>query len=561
MMHKSWKPLLASPAVVVAFLAAAGSAGAVEAVAPEASSPSPAFSTHSTMVLAQAAPETGVSNVAPASMTQISQYTAEGRGNRNAMDQITSVSQLTDVQPTDWAFQALQSLVDRYGCIQGYPNRTYRGNRALSRYEFAAGLNACMDRVNDLIAQGTADLVKKSDLATLQRLQEEFAAELATLRGRVDALEARTAKLEAQQFSTTTKLQGEAVFAVSGTTNPTGVSNNIVFTNRVRLNLVTSFTGEDSLVTRLQVGNFGGFALPGGTSEGTQTFNFGSGGPGFILDTLNYSFPLGKSARIVLEANAGDWADFIPTLNPFFEDFDGGNGSLSAFGQRNPIYRVANGSGAGIGFTWDLNKQFNLSGGYMANVTGASPAASEGLFTGSYSAMAQLTFKPTDRFAIGLAYNRAYFTGSAPSIFNSAVGTSPANFAGSAPSTSDSFGASATWRVSPGFNVSGWVSFFAARPTAGGADTNMISYAIALAFPDLGKKGSVGGLLFGAQPYVTGGPGLPVGSNTPFHIEGFYKYQLTDNISITPGVIWLTAPNQGATNGVLIGTVRTTFLF
>ncbi len=104
------------------------------------------------------------------------------------MDQVTSVSQLADVKPTDWAFQALQSLVERYGCIVGYPDKTYRGNRALTRYEFAAGLNACMDRINELIAAGTADLVKKEDLLAVQRLQEQFATELATLRGRVGAL-------------------------------------------------------------------------------------------------------------------------------------------------------------------------------------------------------------------------------------------------------------------------------------------------------------------------------------------------------------------------------------
>ena len=61
------------------------------------------------------------------------------------MAQVTSVSQLSDVQPTDWAFQALQSLVERYGCIAGYPDGTYRGNQATTRYEFAAGLNACLD--------------------------------------------------------------------------------------------------------------------------------------------------------------------------------------------------------------------------------------------------------------------------------------------------------------------------------------------------------------------------------------------------------------------------------
>lgn len=139
----------------------------------------------------------------------------DNRPKDKTMAQVTSVSQLSDVQPTDWAFQALQSLVERYGCIAGYPNGTYRGNRALTRYEFAAGLNACLDRVNELIATATSELVTKQDLATLQKLQEEFAAELATLRGRVDALEAKTAELEANQFSTTTKLQGEAVAAIT----------------------------------------------------------------------------------------------------------------------------------------------------------------------------------------------------------------------------------------------------------------------------------------------------------------------------------------------------------
>ncbi|MBF2050567.1 MAG: S-layer homology domain-containing protein [Elainella sp. C42_A2020_010] len=90
------------------------------------------------------------------------------------MHQVTEVTQLSDVNPTDWAFQALQSLVERYGCIVGYPDGTFRGERALSRYEFAAGLNACLERLSELLAATTADLVQQSDLETLQKLQEEF---------------------------------------------------------------------------------------------------------------------------------------------------------------------------------------------------------------------------------------------------------------------------------------------------------------------------------------------------------------------------------------------------
>lgn len=170
--------------------------------------------------------------------------------------QVTSVSQLSDIQPTDWAFQALQSLVERYGCIAGYPDGSYRGDRAMTRYEFAAGLNACLDRITELIASSTANLVSRNDLVILQKLQEEFAGELAFLGGRVDILEAQTAELEANQFSTTTKLLGEVTFAVRnifGNEKAGGgnLDSNLVFDNRIRFNVNTSFTGRDSLIIRL----------------------------------------------------------------------------------------------------------------------------------------------------------------------------------------------------------------------------------------------------------------------------------------------------------------------
>ena len=174
-----------------------------------------------------------------------------------SLDQVQSVSELSDVQPTDWAFQALQLLIERYGCIAGYPDGTFKGNRALSRYEFAAGVYACLTRMSELLDSYTKDLVKKEDLATLRKLQETFAAELATLRGRVDSIEARTAELEANQFSTTTKLSGTVIFAVAGADgwDNNYTNNNATFSNRVRLNFNTSFNGRDLLRTRLQTAN------------------------------------------------------------------------------------------------------------------------------------------------------------------------------------------------------------------------------------------------------------------------------------------------------------------
>jgi hypothetical protein len=205
---------------------------------------------------AQVAQAVEPAEVPSASLDQIMQYS--GEGSSPSMSQVTSITQLSDVRPTDWAYQALQSLVERYGCIAGYPDGTYRGQRAMTRFEFAAGMNACLDRISELIAASTADLATKEDLATIQRLQEEFAAELAALRGRVDGLEARVSELEANQFSTTTKLTGETIFAVGVPFDQDDdeYRDQAIAGYRVRLNFDTSFSGEDLLRARLQARDF-----------------------------------------------------------------------------------------------------------------------------------------------------------------------------------------------------------------------------------------------------------------------------------------------------------------
>ncbi|MCY7384445.1 MAG: iron uptake porin [Microcoleus sp. CAN_BIN18] len=538
-----------------------------------------------------------------ATLEQLNQYSSEGSAGGETQGQVTSVSQLSDVRPTDWAFQALQSLVERYGCIAGYPDGTFRGNRAMTRYEFAAGLNACLDKVNELIRAGSGNLATKDDLAALQRLQEEFAAELATLRGRVDGLDARTAELEANQFSTTTKLTGEAIFALSddfggneglfGRNNTRiGQGNNeTVFQQRVRLNLNTSFTGRDLLLTRLQVGNGRNFNF-GATSEGTQTWNVvGRTDNVVALDTLLYKFPVGNQLNVTLAANAGVWDDIIPTVNPYFEDFDGGNGSLSAFGQRNPIYRL--GGGAGIGFDYALGNRGLLGGvfgptslsfGYLAS-NPASPAKGAGLFNGDYAAMGQLTFTPGRNLQVAFNYNHGYFSrgnfgfdnglGNGPDNLGGFTGTGTANsinglsegFPGfrARKVVSNSYGAQASFRLNPRFIIGGWAGLTNAR-IIGIGDARIWNYAVTLALPDLGKEGNLLGFVVGREPYLDKleAPGnlRRFTNDESWHVEGFYKFKLSDNIAVTPGVIWITNPNQNDQNDdIIIGTLRTTFTF
>jgi hypothetical protein len=91
------------------------------------------------------------------STERLAQATTENR--------VTSISQLSDVQPSDWAYQALQSLVERYGVVAGYLDGNYKADRAMTRYEFAAALNAALERVNELIAAGLAGKVLRDDFS------------------------------------------------------------------------------------------------------------------------------------------------------------------------------------------------------------------------------------------------------------------------------------------------------------------------------------------------------------------------------------------------------------
>ncbi|WYL98196.1 MAG: iron uptake porin [Gloeotrichia echinulata DVL01] len=560
-MHKFWKSLLlASPAVCGAMLLVNSAAFAGE-------TPTTSQINQPEVV---ASPETKVENTLQ----------------EKAIGQVTSVSQLSDVQPTDWAFQALQSLVERYGCIAGYPNKTFRGNRALTRYEFAAGLNACLDRVNELIATGTADLLNKQDLAQLQKLQEDFSAELATLRGRVDALEAKTAELEANQFSTTTKLQGQVVAVVSdvlsgdkvrvrdGDANIT--DKNTTLGVRARVEFATSFTGQDTLLTRIETNNIVSPNI--NTSEGN--FSFASGKTGAdannnaTLGTLSYAFPFGKATRVKLIATGGAADDVANTVNLF--DGDGAFGALSTFGTRNPIYNQVN--GAGLGITQYFSKNLSLNLGYLAG-SANNPAndpitGGKGLFNGGYGALAQLNFQPTDRITVGLtyinSYNQKLGTGSNLATLSSSF--IPGDFRFS----SNSYGIQASVGVNDKIVLGGWAGYTTSRAlkavtiggNSAGGDIGVWNYAVTLGFPDLGKKGNLAGIILGVEPKVTSvssslrNIGVAKDPNTSYHIEGFYQYKLSDNITITPGVIWLTAPNHDdRSDSVVIGALRTTFTF
>jgi hypothetical protein len=359
----------------------------------------------------------------------------------SSLTQLTNVSQLRDVAPGDWAYEAVRSLVERYGCVGGFPNQTFRGKQALSRYEFAAGLNSCLQQIERLIT--SSESVRQEDITTAQQLSQEFVAELAAIRARVDNVESRLGFLEDHQFSTTTILNGEVVFAIADAWggNPPGGCDNLnlnlqngrtsnlvncgirdgdnpvstaddpdsetVLAYLARLGLQASFTGQDRLRMYLTTGNFdnGGFTNPESFNTYAPRFSYQAGLDNqVVLDILEYRLPV-LNDRVALYASTfGFSLSNVLTVNSPF--FDIGRGAVSRFGQLNPIFRIGGAMDAGVGFDWLIADPVRL---LFAYGTRDSADPDGGFFGADHSALGvQLLAQPIDNIVAGITYVNAY---------------------------------------------------------------------------------------------------------------------------------------------------------
>ena len=470
--------------------------------------------------------------------------------------QVTSVSELSDVRPSDWAFTALQRLVEEYGCLEGYPDRTFRGNRALSRYEFAAGLNACLDVVIQLIGGTTGGV---DGIEGIQRLQEEFAAELATIRGRTDLLEADVAELEANQFSTTTKLRGQldahlvvpfgdtdeiddgtaqlgpAQTEVAGDGDVGGPEADATFEYRSRLNFDTSFTGEDRLRVRLQASDSagslrnteGGLSSQSGRRNGFQD--------NIALDDVYYSFPIGSRFSGIIAANSVVTDDFVTsTIVPF-------DGPAVADASGPEFYDLYNGGssfggGVNIAFTDNLvlDLGYSTDTGNVNNDTivigqdelGQDIIANDdnvGLFN-NYSYIAQLNLLTDGFIDAAIAYIDGDQEGDG----------------------------------SPEYSIAGLVNLdfgrvqvaghYAYTPAQGGGDLD--SYGGGVNFPEL-----FGGEL-GAYAAIS-----PNVARDPLLIEAYYQLALNEFFTLTPSVIYADNDSGVGDDTNFYGALRATFRF
>lgn len=592
-------------------------------------------------------------------------------------DQITNISQFGDVQPTDWAYQALNNLVEQYGCVAGYPNGTFKGAKPLSRFEAAALLNSCLDRVTEATDE-------------LKRLAEEFEKELAVIRGRIDGIEKKIGKLEAAQFSTTTKLQGEATFvlgavsfggsqntysradgsgfvapAANGTqTTPTtanaakfanyrgripgagALGNNrnwgaVSFNYDVRLNLNTSFTGKDLLYTRLRSGNFTNSVFNGqpySLLALDKAFAPTGGNNVVNIDRLYYRFPVGKTFTAVIGPRARNTEALAITPTFYRADL------LDVFTLNGAPATYSKATGAAFALIWKQQVKkgqpfLAASTSYVAPNGDSSNPSQGGLLTsGAQGSFLTQVGWAGPQFALTAAWRYGQcgqnLTRRGTQFANQTlpcsegVGTSGVSPFWSGNSSSNNFALNAAWQpiksglipsVSLGYGISSITSanfngYNELSVVPGGNNqpttaqpfpsygnvrniTQLQSWQLGLQWNDLLAKGNAAGFAFGQPTYVSalsqngirspyrnyrtfrgrsqtgnynaynGFNDNPNGPNDGnFAFEWWYRFQVSNNISITPAIFYLSRPNgqftaNGESNNAFGGLVQTQFKF
>jgi len=521
-------------------------------------------------------------NASELNINGVSDYAATG-------EQVTSITQFSDVYPTDWAYQALSNLIERYGCVAGYPNGTYRGNRAMTRFEAAALLNACLDRVTEVTDE-------------LKRLMKEFEKELAILKGRVDGLEARVGELEATQFSTTTKLKGVATFVIGansfGGDAKQGVLDAVFSTNAsvrdgnfqdgidssgwrsggagtkradaaaassggtsfnydLKLFLDTSFTGKDLLRTVLRSGNFANSAFGGDGYVGLDAlevaFQENSGPNSVGVNRLWYQFPVGSSftATVGGVVRQDDMLAVWPSAYPADTILD-----FFTYAGAPSTYNLALGAGGGL--SWESN-DFSISANYVSTNGSFSDPNEGGIATdgAGSNGTVQIAYAPENW---GLAAAYTYSSKNSTSVGQ--LNGTPLSAAFTNAGNTSSVGLSAWW--SP--EEAGWFPSISAgygyNSLTDGEDTFAFrsattqSWYVGLQWADAFLKGNTLGMAVGQPSFVTDvSYRNDFDEKSNFVADGnyawewWYQFQVTDNISVTPAIYYLSRPYGDLTNG------------
>ena len=340
--------------------------------------------------------------------------------------------------------------------------------------------------------------------------------------------------------------------------SPRDLDRQLTLSSRAKIEINTSFTGKDLLTTSLKASNLPNLARATGTDMARLGVQ-GDSGNQLELDEVSYRFRIGKPITARLIAAGGSLTDFAKPLNPFLDD--SGDGAISRFAQRNPIFRQ--GGGAGAGLSYQISDQLRLGVGYVGDDLNDPNV---GFGKAAYGTIAQLTVSPTDRIEFSLTYIHSYNT------LRTGTGSRRSNdpFNGRSNAVvGHSLGFQSSIEISPAMHLAGWLGWTqaSAQDLARSPKADIFSWGVTLAFPDLGGNGNLAGLAIGQPPKVTHNQFIQRGRSNvdvdrSLHLEAFYRWRMNDRMALTAGLFMVTNPEHNrARQAIYMGVLRSTFSF
>ena len=295
-----------------------------------------------------------------------------------------------------------------------------------------------------------------------------------------------------------------------------------------------------------------------------------------------YSFPLTNTVTITLGPKI-NWNLHFDKNNLSSSFTSGASFNSSNSTQSSSIIR---GSGAVV--EWDIASKHRFTVGYLGENTeflspefGFNSASdpSQGLFGGTNTASAEFTFSPSSNFNLRLQYNYTRIQAINGQVGGSIGEPIPYGFLDAGPgfsegdvggglksATASMFGINYDWLITPKIGLFGRYSFASIQLNPIDEKVETQSFQIGVAFPDLGKEGARGTVVFimpidinrGRQFFASGwGDG-----GTQYELEASYFYPLNDNIAVVPTFYTVFNPNNFESNPtVFVGNIRTQFSF
>jgi len=437
---------------------------------------------------------------------------------------VKSVSQFSDVYPTDWAYQALTDLAQRHGCVAASPSGS------ITRYEAAALLNKCL---------GNVAQVNEEE----RRLLNEFGPELAVIKGRLDGLESRVGEFEAGVFSTTTKLSGTTTFVMGAADVPGNEGTTFNYDTKIALD--SSFSGNDLLRTRIRSGNFATTDPFGDFASGNALEVASSTSDALQIDRSYYQFPIGDdfTATVGPKVRQDDLLGVWPSAYPSDSVLD-----VLTYAGANDTYALAEGAGAGI--TYAKN---NLSASVLF-VSEDAADATQGVLTstGSDDITAQVAWLG-DGFTLAVAYTKA----------DGGVNDED----GVASTEAERKADYSAWGISGVYEIDNDSQFIPTSISAGIGwkspsveqenidNEDATTWSVGLLWDNVGFDGNTLGFAYGtAEGHIDDS-----GYDDPMAYEVYYSIPVSDNITVTPA--FFSIEKNGATDDVTGALVKTTFTF